>query len=154
MCSAFFLFISLFLGLSPSRLTAQWVTSYQMNSSRGSERVSGTPWGSVKFRYTICRAVFSSYSSPKPQPPSSSPPLRWEELRWFFLLQALMVPSLLPSPHPPDTTSSYQHFHSFTHSPYSAKTLHNTIYSALGLSIRYPRCMGFEKMCLLVSTYF
>lgn len=109
MCSAFVSFISLKLGLSPSRLTAQWATSYWMNKVLGgSERVAGTPRGSVKFRYTIWTsgAVLSSRSSPKPQPPSSSPPLKWEELRWSLPLQAWMLPPL----HPPDTTSSHDHF--------------------------------------------
>lgn len=77
-------------------------------SSRGVWEGAGTPRGSVKFRYTIWTsgAVLSSRSSPKPQPPSSSPPLKWEELRWSLPFQAWMLPPL----HPPDTTSSHDHF--------------------------------------------
>lgn len=94
-----------------------------MNSSRGCERVPGTPQGSVKFRYTIwtSRAVLVLAAVPN---------LSRHHLHHLsgerssdgpFPFQALMVPSLLPSPHPPDTTSSHHHFHCFTHSPYSAK---------------------------------
>lgn len=63
-------------------------------SSGGSEGVPGIPWGSVKFRYTVwtSRAVLSSRSSPRPRPPSSSAPLRWEALRWAFPLQASVAP--------------------------------------------------------------